>query len=330
VVVLQPETGEILAMASYPTFDPSQREGLQPGAMRNRAVTDTFEPGSTLKMIAVAGALEEGIVDTSTPIETPRTIEVGEETYSDPGSNPPVMSVGDVVTHSSNIGTINIQQRLGDERHYGYLDAFGLGRPAAIDFPGEASGFLPHVSQWCVPCGESAAIGYGISVTPLQMAAAYAVIANDGEWVEPYIVADIIQGDGTRETTEPRRRRVVSRATAVTMRRLLQRVVDEGTGKRAQVEGFAVGGKTGTSDKFDVEEGRYSTTETFASFIGMAPIDDPQIVVAVVLDSPQGELDDGANLKFGGASAAPVFAAIVQPVLNQLGVPRRAESAADG
>jgi len=320
VVVLHAKTGEILALASAPTFNPAERGKLEPEIMRNRAITDTYEPGSTLKVIAIAGALEEGIVHPATPIETPRTIEVGEESYEDSSSNPPVMSVADVVTHSSNIGTIKIQQRLGDERHYSYLDAFGLGRPASIDFPGEASGLLPHVSEWCLPCGESAAIGYGISVTPLQMAAAYATIANDGEWVEPYLVAEIINGDGSREETEPRRRRALSVATAVTMRRLLQRVVDEGTGTRAQVAGFSVGGKTGTSNKFDVDLGRYSTIDTFASFVGIAPIDDPQIVVAIMLDSPHGELEDGADLKFGGASAAPVFATIVEPVLHQLGV----------
>jgi len=319
VVVLRPETGEILAMASSPSFDPSDRGSLDPEMMRNRAIAEVYEPGSTLKVLAVAGAIEEGIVDPTTPIDTPRSIQVGDATYEE-GGFPPWMSVADVVTHSSNVGAITIQRRLGNEEHYAYLDAFGLGRPASIDFLGEASGNLPHVDTWCVPCGSSAAIGYGVSVTPLQIAAAYAAIANDGEWVEPYIVAEIVDAAGNRELTEPRRHRVISAQTAISLRRMLASVVERGTGTRAAVDGFRVGGKTGTADRFDVNAARYSDTDTIASFIGMAPIGDPEFVVAIVLDSPHGTIADGADLKFGGASAAPVFAEIASALLHQLGV----------
>ena len=321
VVVMDPKTGEILAMVSLPGFDGSDRSSLDPASIRNRAVTDVHEPGSTLKVVAVAAALEEGIVRPETPFETPQEIEIVGETYTDHGSHPSVMTVTEIVTYSSNVGTIKIQRQLGDEVHYRYLDAFGLGRPAAIDFRGEATGRLDHVSEWCGPaCGASAAIGYGIGATTLQMAAVYATLANDGEWVEPHVVAEIAAPDGTAIVSEPRTRRIVSIETAETMRSMLRGVVEDGTGFRADIDEFPVGGKTGTSDKFDVEAGEYSETETIAWFIGIAPISDPALVAAVVLDTPQGELADGTELQFGGASAAPVFAEIVESALHQIGV----------
>ena len=321
VVVMDPETGEILAMVSLPGFNGMDRSTLDPSAIRNRAVSDVYEPGSTLKVVAVAAALEEGVVRPETPFETPPEIDVVGETYSDHGNHPSVMTVTDIVAQSSNVGTIKIQDQLGDDTHYRYLDAFGLGRPASIDFRGEATGRLDHVSEWCGPaCGASAAIGYGIGATTLQMAAVYATLANDGEWVEPHVVSEIAAPNGDTITTEARRRQVVSAETAQTMRSMLRGVVEVGTGFRADIEEFPVGGKTGTSDKFDVETGEYSETETIAWFIGIAPIDDPSIVAAVVLDTPTGTLSDGTELQFGGASAAPVFAEIVEAALHQLGV----------
>lgn len=321
VIVMVPSTGRILAMVSLPSFDPNDRSALDPGTLRNRAVADVYEPGSTLKVVTVSAALELGIVGPSTMIETPPEVRIGDEVYEDHSSFPSAMTVADVVAKSSNVGTIEIQRRLGNERHYAFLDAFGLGRPASIDFNPEAAGRLEHYSAWCrSTCGASAAIGYGIGATPIQMAGVYATIANDGEWVEPHVVAEIIGPDGVRVVSDPRRRRVVSAETAALMRQMLRGVVEGGTGRRARVDGFSVGGKTGTSKKFDVEEGVYSEEETIAWFVGIAPIDDPAIVIAVVLDAPAGELDDGTNLKFGGASAAPVFAAIAESALNQLGV----------
>jgi len=322
VVAIDPKTGEILAMVSLPDFDGSDRENLDPATIRNRAVSDVFEPGSTLKVVTVAAALEEGVVRPNTPFETPKRIEIGGETFTDHGYNPAIMTVEQIVAKSSNVGTIKIQRQLGNEEHYRYLDLFGLGRTASIDFQGESSGHLEHVSEWCgATCGASAAIGYGVGATPLQMAEIYATIANDGEWVEPHVVSEIIGPDGSIDETEPRTRRVISRTTARTIRSMLTGVVDGGTGRRAAIDGYAVGGKTGTSDKFDVETGRYSETETIAWFIGIAPIDDPAIVIAVVLDSPKGESENGSELKFGGVSSAPVFAEIAESALQQLGVP---------
>ena len=321
VIVMVPSTGRILAMVSLPSFDPNDRGALDPATLRNRAVADVYEPGSTLKVVAVAGALELGIVGPATVIETPHEITIGDEVFEDHSDLPAAMTVADVVAKSSNVGTIEIQRRLGNERHYAFLDAFGLGRPASIDFNPEAAGRLDHYSAWCYStCGASAAIGYGIGATPIQMAGVYATIANDGQWVEPHVVAELIGPDGGRVVSEPRRRKVVSAETAGLMRQMLRGVVEGGTGRRARIDGFSVGGKTGTSVKFDVEEGAYSEDETIAWFVGIAPIDDPAIVIVVVLDAPTGLLDDGTELQFGGASAAPVFAEIAESALHQLGV----------
>jgi cell division protein FtsI (penicillin-binding protein 3) len=321
VIVLDIANGEILAMVSLPGFDGSDRSTLDPSTLRNRAITDVYEPGSTLKVVTVAAALDEGVVRPDTPFETPNEIEVGDETYSDHGSNPPVMTVSDIVAQSSNVGTIKIQRQLGNEAHYRYLDAFGLGRPASIDFAGESTGRLDHVSEWNnVAAGPSAAIGYGVGATPLQMASVFATLANDGEWVEPHVIAEIVASDGERTITEPRRHRVVSPETARTMRTMLRRVVEDGTGFRADIDEFPVGGKTGTSDKFDVATGKYSETETIAWFIGIAPIDNPEIVVVVVLDAPSGMIAGGYDMSFGGTSAAPIFAEIAESTLHQLGV----------
>jgi cell division protein FtsI (penicillin-binding protein 3) len=321
VIVMVPSTGRILAMVSLPSFDPNDRGALDPATLRNRAVADVYEPGSTLKVVAVAGALELGIVGPATVIETPHEVTIGDEVFEDHSDFPAAMTVADVVAKSSNVGTIEIQRRLGNERHYAFLDAFGLGRPASIDFNPEAAGRLDHYSAWCYStCGASAAIGYGIGATPIQMVGVYATIANDGQWVEPHVVAELIGPDGGRVVSEPRRRQVVSAETAGLMRQMLRGVVEGGTGRRARINGFSVGGKTGTSVKFDVEEGAYSEDETIAWFVGIAPIDDPAIVIVVVLDAPTGLLDDGTDLQFGGASAAPVFAEIAESALHQLGV----------
>ncbi|HSJ70424.1 MAG TPA: penicillin-binding protein 2 [Acidimicrobiia bacterium] len=321
VVVLQRRTGAILAMVSWPGLDLNNRSEAVPDVLRNRAVADIYEPGSTLKVVTVAAAIEEGVVTPDTPIDTPDSLVVGDFEYEDHGSNPDWMSVADVVMRSSNVGTIEIQRRLGNELHYDYLTAFGLGAPSGLDVAGERHGQLDPTTRWTRTSGSSIAIGYAVGTTPLQMAAVYAAIANDGVWVEPHLVREIIRADGQRILTKPRSRPVVSPETAATMRRMLGRVVesDEGTGSRARMSDYTSGGKTGTTQKFDVELERYSE-DTIASFIGMAPLDDPEIVVVVVLDTPSGNLADGADLSLGGASAAPAFAEIAQNALHQLGI----------
>ncbi|GMQ93075.1 MAG: cell division protein FtsI [Acidimicrobiia bacterium] len=321
IVVLLPGTGEVVAMASWPGLDLNDRSEITPAVLRNRAVADVYEPGSTLKTITIAAAIEEGVVTPQTPIDTPKTVTVGEFVYQDHASYPDWMPVEDVLQRSSNVGTIEIQRRLGNELHYEYLTAFGLGRASGLDVAGERQGKLDPTKIWTQTSGSSIAIGYAVGTTALQMAAVYATIANDGVWTEPYLVEEILRPDGTRIETHARSRRVLSPDTASEMRRMLGRVVetDKGTGRRGRMTDYTAGGKTGTSQKFDVEAGAYSNATT-ASFIGMAPLNDPKVVVVVVLDSPNGRLPDGTDLSFGGASAAPVFAEVAQNALHQLGV----------
>lgn len=322
VVVLLPDTGEIVAMASWPGLDLNDRSAVSPDVLRNRVVADIFEPGSTLKMITIAAALEEGIVTSLTPIDTPNTVTIGEFEYEDHGWNPEWMTVEDVLSRSSNVGTIEIQRRLGNDKHYEYLTAFGLGQPSGIDVAGERHGALDPTAIWTRTSGSSIAIGYAVGTTALQMAAVYGTIANDGIWTEPYLVSEIIKPNGDRIRTSPRTRQVLSPETAAEIRRLLSRAIetDAGTGKRARMTDYTSGGKTGTSQKFDVAAGAYSD-DTIASFIGMAPFNNPKVVVVVVLDSPRGtHPEDGADLSLGGVSAAPVFAEIAQNALHQLGI----------
>jgi len=297
IVVVDPETGEILAMANLPTFDPNDRAGSDPAAFRNRAVTDVFEPGSTQKVITISGSLEAGIATPDTIFEIPTALVRGETVFRDFTSHPSELTVTGIVAHSSNLGTITLGEMLG------------------IDFPGEASGLLRAPENWCEKtCVASTSIGYGVSVTTLQMAMVYATVANDGVWVQPHLVKETVDGRGARVPVDPLQRRVIDADTATNMRRMLEEVVSGGTGAYAAVPGYRVGGKTGTTEIYLIDEQRYSDEDVVASFIGMAPIDDPQVVVAVVLDRPR---EDAS----GGKGAAPVFAEVTLSALHQLGVP---------
>jgi cell division protein FtsI (penicillin-binding protein 3) len=328
IVVLNPRTGEVLAMASYPTFDPNDRSSIDPNAVRDRAVTDVYEPGSTLKVVTVSAALDQGIVTPQDSWLVPAEYEVDgkSEPYTDVGrTDNRVMSVAEILTNSSNVGTIQIQEKLGNALHYQYLQAFGLGQVAGDSIPGEVPGLLHPVEDWVsATAGASTAIGYRVDVTALQMAAVFGTIANDGIWIQPHVVSEMINPDGSREVTVPSQRPVLRQDTAAEMRALLFAVVDQGTGGRATVAGYRIGGKTGTTEKFLPDEGVYSDQDRIASFIGIAPIDNPQIVVAVVLDSPQGSVEEDGRMvenKFGGVSAAPVFAEVAEKALQALGVP---------
>ncbi|HEX9853847.1 MAG TPA: penicillin-binding protein 2 [Acidimicrobiia bacterium] len=326
VVVLSVKTGEILAMANAPTFDPNERSAYDPIHYRNRAVADVYEPGSTLKVVTISAAMNEGIVERNTLFDVPGELEIHDKVYTDEARKKAErMTVADIVARSSNIGTILIEQELGNDLLSAYLQAFGLGKKASGEFPGEASGSLQPVSEWCdTTCGPSTAIGYRVGVTPLQMASVFGAIANDGLWIEPHIVRETLHSSGERDVYDPVTRPVLSESTAGVMRRLLQGVVEEGTGWRAAIDGYTVGGKTGTTEKFVPGKG-YSKKDRIASFIGMAPVDDPELVVAVMLDSPHGELAKDVDLKFGGVSAAPLFAEVMEAALHRLGVAPDAE-----
>lgn len=221
------------------------------------------------------------------------------------------MSVAEIFVRSSNIGTIRIADTLGQDRLISYIEAFGLGSKTGVDYSAEASGIL-NFEAGCKTCWASAAIGYSVAATPLQMAAAYAAVGNDGVWLTPHIVAAIADTEGETEVAGFRSQRVISSGTSILMRDLLASVVEEGTGQAAAVDGYRVGGKTGTANRLD-ENGRY-TEETRASFVGMAPIHDPKVVVAVLIDSPS------FDFRTGGASAAPIFAEVMEQALYRLGV----------
>ncbi len=313
-VVMDVKTGEIYALANSPGFDPNHRDDYDRETYRNRAVTDVYEPGSTQKLITVAAALDTGTVEPWDTFEIPDELVIDDKTYTDIGEHPPVLTVTDIVTYSSNVGTILIQERLGNEAFHDYLQRFGLGAASGVDFPGEAGGVLRPVEEWCTTtCGASTAIGYRVSVTALQMAAAYGAIGNNGVWVRPHLVREIVDGDGARRPTMAEKRPVVSATTAARMRLMLAGVVDGGTGTAAAVDGYRAGGKTGTTKRYDPVL-IYDHDDVVASFIGLAPIDDPRLVVAVVIDTPAGG-------EFGGQVAAPAFAEIMRASLHQLGVP---------
>jgi cell division protein FtsI (penicillin-binding protein 3) len=315
VVVLDTATGGILAMVNLPTYDPADRTTLVPEQMRNRAVTDLFEPGSTQKLVTVSAALESGLVTPDTVLQIPERIEILDTVFQDFTEHPPELTVTGIVAHSSNLGTILLGEMLGARALHDFMVAFGQGRPTGIDFPGEAGGVLHPSEEWCVTtCVAGTSIGYHVSVTALQMAVAYATIANDGVRVRPHLVAEVVDGQGSRVPKEPVQQQVVSAETARQVRDMLAAVVETGTGSLAAVEGYRVGGKTGTTKKYLDATGEYSDEDVVASFIGMAPIDQPRLVVAVVLDAPQ---EDAS----GGKGAAPVFAAVMLAALHQLGVP---------
>ncbi len=312
-VVVHVPTGEILAMGSAPTFDPNDLSRVDADAIRNRAVTDTFEPGSTQKLITVAAALEEGVFRPGDVLDVPETITIHDKEYEDVGKHPPQLTIADIVTYSSNVGTILIQQELGNAMLHEYLSRFGFGQATGLDYPGEAAGVLRDPRDWCeTTCGANTAIGYRVSVTALQIAAAYAAVTNDGVWIQPHLVREIIDVDGSRRGAEPVVRPVLSTKTAAQLRVMLEGVVDRGTGTNAAVPGYRIGGKTGTTKKYDPEL-FYEHEDVVASFIGMGPISDPEVVVAVMIDTPAGG-------EFGGEVAAPVFAEIMAVALHQLGI----------
>jgi cell division protein FtsI/penicillin-binding protein 2 len=334
VVVLDVETGGILAMTGAPVFDPQTRrtidENCDPTAeptchdFANFVVRSIYEPGSTQKLITVAAAVEEGEVKAGTVIpDVADRLELREDACRSADDNlfgcyqdfeeheTASMTVAEIFTRSSNVGTILVAEKLGQERLISYIEQFGLGSATGVDYSVEAPGTL-NFEAGCETCWASAAIGYSVAATPLQMAAAYAAVGNDGVWTAPHIVASKTDVDGREDVTGLETRRVVSEETALLMQELLANVVAEGTGQNASVEGYRVGGKTGTANKLG-EDGRY-TEVTRASFVGMAPMDDPQVVVAVLIDAPS------FKYRTGGASAAPVFAEVMEQALHRLGV----------
>jgi cell division protein FtsI (penicillin-binding protein 3) len=307
-VVLDPRTGGILAMAVVPGFDANRYPRASRAVQRNRAVTDTYEPGSTFKLVTATAVLSEGIVTPSSAFTLRPSIRVADRVIHEAHERGTErMTVAEIVSRSSNIGTITLAQMLGRQRLLEWIARFGFGRRTGIDFPGESAGLLP--TYWSGSTIGTLPIGHGIAVTPVQMAAAYASVANRGVWIQPHLLHHL---DGRRPPRHERHR-VVSRTVAAQLNAMLQNVVVEGTGTLAAVPGYKVAGKTGTAAKPD-PRGGYSDSRYVASFVGYVPASDPRLVILVTVDEPQGAI-------WGGVVAAPAFAEIARFGLQYLEVP---------
>ncbi len=313
VVMLDPSSGAILAMASYPTFDPNRFEEFPKAHWRNQVVEDAFEPGSTFKVVTLAAALEAGAVDPEHVFDC----EMGGITRNGVRINDhrPFgrLSVRQVISQSSNVGAIKLGDAAGRQRFFDTITAFGFGRPTGVDLPSESSGILRPLRRWSPLSPAYISFGQGISVTALQLANAVAVIANGGRLLKPYIVESIGR-DGARESFGGREVKglPISPSSVRQIRDMLERVVLQGTGKPAAITGYRVAGKTGTAEKAVGSRG-YIPNKHVAGFVGFAPFDRPALVCAVILDEPW-------PLYHGGEVAAPVFAAIVRRTLLYLGV----------
>jgi len=329
-VVLDPATGEVLALANFPTFNPNELGGVAHerwrDRVRNRAITDPYEPGSTLKAVLAAAAIEDGAV---TPTEMffceNGRFQVGRWMIHDAHPHG-WLSFAEVIQYSSNIGASKVGERLGRERYYAYLRAFGFGARTGIELPGETAGILRPVDTWARIDLATHSFGQGVSVTPVQMAAAFGAIANGGLLMRPFLVRRIVApgGEVAFENAPVVVRRVIGARSAQTVTALLRRVVEErgGTGAKARLDGVPVAGKTGTAQKVNLRTGGYSS-KRIGSFVGFAPADAPRVVILVLIDEP-------GTSSYGGVVAAPVFRAIATAVLERLGVappPSRVEMA---
>jgi cell division protein FtsI (penicillin-binding protein 3) len=317
VIVENPHTGEILALANRPTFNPNSRKQITPGALTNRAVSYVYEPGSTFKLVTISAALEEKLTNPDEIFDC----QMGSIVYNGMrirDSKPHgLLPVWGVLAESSDVGAIKIALRLGQDKFYKYIRAFGFGQQTGIELPGETRGLTKPVSRWSKVSIAAISMGQEIGISPLQLTGLVSTFANDGVWMPPHIVAGEVQPQGTPQNVAfhpGEGRRVISSFTAAEMRSMMQKVVLEGTGRKAILEGYSSAGKTGTAQKVDPATGAYSKTKYIGSFAGFAPVNSPQIVVAVILDSAVG-------LHQGGQVSAPVFHRISQQVLEYLHVP---------
>jgi cell division protein FtsI (penicillin-binding protein 3) len=323
-IVMNPQTGEVLALSVRSTlrgrgaFNPNEPRQYRPEEWRNRAVTDAFEPGSIFKVITAAAALEEKVVHPQERIDcSAGSIQVADRVIKDAHKNG-VLTFTDVIAESSNVGTIKVAQRLGKARFAKYLSAFGFGRKTGVDLPGEIAGLVKDHRLWSGVSLGSISIGQEIGVTPIQMAAAYSAIANGGNLMKPYLVSEIRdpkdQEGKERVTFGPVAvGRAVSEETSRTVRQILQKAVETGTGQKAKPAGYSAAGKTGTAQKIDQRTGLYSKEDYVSSFVGFTPAGTPKLVIVVMIDSPVG-------VTWGGSVAAPVFRAVAEQGLTYLQV----------
>jgi cell division protein FtsI/penicillin-binding protein 2 len=303
-IVMRPSDGAVLAMASVPRFNPNDRREINPELERNRPVTDTFEPGSTFKVVTMAAALEDKKVTPSTVFDLPVEITRYDRTLHDAHERPPVaLTASEILEQSSNVGTVLIAERVGRDRLQDWIERFGFGRPTGIDYPGEVKGLVLPGEQWSGTSILNIPIGQGVGVTLAQLTRAYAAIANGGYLVQPHLIQSI----GGTPVPHPRGKQIITTVTAHKIDRMLRKVVSErGTGLLAQVEGYEVAGKTGTANKIDPETGEYSSSLITSSFVGYVPANRPRFLIAVVVDEPSG------GVYYGGEVAAPAFEQIAE------------------
>jgi cell division protein FtsI (penicillin-binding protein 3) len=319
VIVVNPNTGEILAMANWPRFNPNAANEAASESRMNRAVSALYEPGSTFKLITLAAAFDQDITRPNEVFDCENgAIYIAGHRIRD---HKPfgLLNVADILAQSSDVGAIKIAVQLGAPKFYEYIRAFGFGSPTGVDLPGESRGLLHRLENWSAISIGSVSMGQEIGVTPIQLITAVSAIANGGLLMKPHVVQTIKRGErvvhaeGALAATEPKR--VIRPETAATLRRLMEGVVLNGTGKLARLDGWTAAGKTGSAQKIDPATGRYSPTQLIASFTGFAPISNPAVTILVSLDSPVG-------LHEGGQVAAPVFKRIAERVLSYLDVPR--------
>ncbi len=316
VLAIDPRTGEVLALAVVPSFDPGAFQRVPPQRWVNRPVSEVYEPGSTFKVITVAAALDAGRVTLADRFDCPPSLQVGAHRIRDVHRYcTTTQTLTDVIRYSSNVGAAQVAARVGSETFYAYIRRFGFGAPTGIDLPGEAGGIVRPPQEWLGPSLQTIGFGQGISATPLQVLVAASALANGGVLVRPHVVrmvrdreGRLLQGVGT-----PPGRRVVSPEVAAAVMRMMVRAVEDGTGRQAAVPGYVVAGKTGTA-QIPAPEGGYLEGRYIASFLGFAPVPQPRLAILVVLEEPRGAY-------YGGAVAAPVFRAIADRVLWYLRVP---------
>ena len=316
LVAISPKTGKILALATYPTFDSNKPGEAKDGVTVNHALVDAYEPGSTAKVMTMAGLLNEGVASPTTPFTIPPVLKRNGKTFHDHDPHPTLkLTMTGVLAKSSNIGTIQASELMGAERFDSYLRKFGVGQATGMQFPGESKGRLPKLEKWSGTSFPTFAFGQGYMVTAVQIASMYATIANDGIRINPSLIEGYVMPNGEYQVAaEPERTEVISVAAAKTLREMMETVVsDEGTAPLAEIPGYRVAGKTGTAQVVDPACRCYSK-EVIASFIGMAPAEDPEIVVAVAIHHPR-------NGRWGGLLAGPVFKEVAQYSLQQLNIP---------
>lgn len=319
VIVMNPNNGEILALANWPKFNPNAATDAPAETRMNRAVSAIYEPGSTFKLITLAAAFDQGITRPEEVFNCENgAVYVAGHRIRD---HKPfgLLTVSDILALSSDVGAIKIALRLGAPKLYDYIRAFGFGQLTGVDIPGESKGMLQHLESWTPVSIGSISMGQEVGVTPIQLISAVSAIANGGMLYKPHVIAEMRRGDqvlpaeGLLAPSEPRK--VIRPETAATLRRLMEGVVLNGTGKLAHLDGWTSAGKTGSAQKIDPATGRYSATQLIASFTGFAPINNPAVTILVSLDSPVGQHE-------GGQVAAPVFKRIAEQVLPHLDVPR--------